>query len=61
MTEVSMANVTPPPPLALAGAQPLFLAQVAAAARDFVARLERHLGAEESLLTVPGPVSQGRL
>lgn len=60
MTEVSMANVTPPPPLALAGAQPLFLAQVAAA-RDFVARLERHLRAEESLLTVPGPVSQGRL
>jgi hypothetical protein len=48
---------------AAAGEQPMSLGQVATAARDFVAQLERHLGAEEALLAsgraaqdVPGTV-----
>jgi len=43
------------------GEQPLSRAQVATFARDFVTQLKRHLRAEESLLAVQGPVSQGRL
>ena len=51
---------------AAAGEQPMSPAQVAAAARDFIAQLERHLRAEEKLLAtkraprgVPGTVALG--
>lgn len=51
---------------AAAGERPMSPAQVAAAARDFVAQLERHLRAEENLLTsqraprgVPGTAALG--
>ncbi|MGH3226746.1 MAG: hemerythrin domain-containing protein, partial [Streptosporangiaceae bacterium] len=43
---------------AAAGEQPMSPAQVAIAARDFAAQLERHLRAEEALLA-PGRVPQG--
>ena len=51
---------------AAAGEQPMSPGQVAAAARDFVTQLERHLRAEETLLAsgrapqgVPGTVARG--
>ncbi len=43
---------------AAAGEQPMSSGQVATAARDFAAQLERHLRAEENALA-PGPTAQG--